>query len=301
MDQFFNYTGQMLGHWKFLKQRVVHNCTDSTEEEIIIILCRVVRRNLSSALIMEDDVDWDVRIRDQLHDFALSSRALIQPLQRQYANLRHTHSVERSPEKLLEMNFFDLPPTLVPSTSPYGDGWDLLWLGHCGMNFPSEHSGIIPKGRVVKKNDVSVPPKKDLWSFNQPFSLLDEYPPQTRVVHHSEMGVCALAYAVSQQGARKILREIALKPATDAIDILLRFYCEGTHGRTKQECITVNPTLFSHHRTAGPMRHASNIGDHGDGYRQKALTDMIRLSVRLNAEVILNGSTAYIDQFPDSE
>jgi hypothetical protein len=96
-----------------------------------------------------------------------------------------------------------------------------------------------------------------------------------------------------------MLREVALKPATDAFDILLRFYCEGDHGRTKQQCLTVNPTLFSHHRPVGPIGASSDIGNHGDGYRKSALTDMVRFSVRLNAEVILNGSTDYIDQFSD--
>lgn len=39
----------------------------------------VVRRNLTSALIMEDDTDWDIRVRQQLQNFARSSRALTQP------------------------------------------------------------------------------------------------------------------------------------------------------------------------------------------------------------------------------
>jgi GR25 family glycosyltransferase involved in LPS biosynthesis len=37
----------------------------------------VVEQNLTSALILEDDADWDVRIKPQLRDFALSSQALI--------------------------------------------------------------------------------------------------------------------------------------------------------------------------------------------------------------------------------
>lgn len=39
-----------------------------------------MRRDLASALILEDDADWDVRIKDQLYDFALTSNALTQPL-----------------------------------------------------------------------------------------------------------------------------------------------------------------------------------------------------------------------------
>ncbi|KAG5973923.1 hypothetical protein E4U55_000181 [Claviceps digitariae] len=266
----------------------------------------VVQRNLTSALILEDDVDWDVRIREQLHDFALSSRALIQPLRRghhadqqSYADSTYPHPRDGSPGQASQLDFYHLPSTVEPSLTPYGDSWDVLWLGHCGMSFPFADNPTMAKGRVAKHNDETVPPKKDLWSLNKPFGLVDDYPAHTRVVHHSQEGVCSLAYAVSRRGARTMLRELALKPATDGFDILLRFYCEGSHGRSKQECLTVNPTLFSHYRPVGPLSASSDIGAHGDGYRQRAATDMIRFSTRLNAGVILNGSTDYVDQFPD--
>ncbi|KAG6031572.1 hypothetical protein E4U41_007524 [Claviceps citrina] len=277
----------------------------------------VVRRNLSSALIMEDDIDWDVRIREQLRDFALSSRALIQPLRGQpgkYADPTYPRprvvvddnndnndasKKKKQQQQPSDISFHQLPSTVEPSLTPYGDSWDVLWLGHCGMSFPFEDNDRVPKGRVARRDDASVPPKKDLWSINKPFRLLDDYPEHTRVVHHAQEGVCSLAYAVSQRGARRMLRELALKPATDAFDILLRFYCEGSKGRTKQECLAVNPTLFSHHRPVGPIGASSDIGSHGDGYRQTAVTDMIRFSTRLNAEVIMSGGTDYVDQFPD--
>src|SRR5262245_9785082 len=37
---------------------------------------RVVEQNLTTALIFEDDVDWDVRVRQNLQRFALASRFL---------------------------------------------------------------------------------------------------------------------------------------------------------------------------------------------------------------------------------
>ncbi|KAG6013765.1 hypothetical protein E4U43_007122 [Claviceps pusilla] len=271
---------------------------------------RVVRRNLSSALILEDDVDWDVRIRQQLHDFALSSRALIQPLRRghpghpgqpgRFADPTYPHPRDGSAGEASHLDFHSLPRTAEPSLTPYGDSWDVLWLGHCGMSFPFADNPTMAKGRVVRLHDESVPPKKHLWSLNKPFGLVDEYPAHTRVVHHAQEGVCSLAYAVSRRGARAMLGELALKPATDGFDILLRFFCEGTGGRAKHECLTVNPTLFSHYRPVGPVAASSDIGDHGEGYRREAATDMIRLSTRLNAGVILRGSTDYVDQFAES-
>lgn len=251
---------------------------------------------------MEDDIDWDVRIKDQLRDVALASRALIQPLRSQpgkYADPTYPNPVDGSPPKIPDMDFYSLPHTEMPKVSPYGDNWDVMWLGHCSMSFAFEDNDSMAKGRVVKLDDETAPPKSGLWSLNSPFSLVEDYPEHTRVIHHAQEGLCTLAYAISQRGARKMLRELALKPATDAFDFLLRFYCEGRHDRTKQECITVNPTLFSHYRGPGPLSASSDIGNHGDEFRTTSSTDMIRMSVRLNAEVILNGSTNYIDQYPD--
>jgi hypothetical protein len=47
---------------------------------------------MNTALIIEDDLDWDIRIKDQLSNFAMASRVLIQPQsldqeQRLYFNL----------------------------------------------------------------------------------------------------------------------------------------------------------------------------------------------------------------------
>lgn len=60
----------------------------------------VVQSNLDTALIMEDDVDWDVSIREQMK---LVSDAV--------------------------RNFTKTPET---QSAPYGRAWDVLWIGHCG-------------------------------------------------------------------------------------------------------------------------------------------------------------------------
>ena len=64
---------------------------------------KVVAWNLSSALICEDDVDWDVRLKAQLADFSVASRKL-------------------SGGAMSESD------AVRSSTSPYGQDWDLLWL-----------------------------------------------------------------------------------------------------------------------------------------------------------------------------
>lgn len=203
-----------------------------------------------------------------------------------------------SPKSLQDFDFNKLPTTIEPSVSPYGDDWDLLWLGHCGMSFVGEKSSKVAKGRIIQKDDETAPAKRYLWGLTKPFTLVEKYPDHTRAVHHVQEGVCSLGYALSQRGARKLLYEVGLKDVTDAYDILLRFFCEGEKGRNKAVCLTVQPPLFNHHRPAGPNSAASDIGNHGTGFREKSSTDMTRWSVRMNADRILAGSTNYWDQLP---
>ncbi len=262
-------------------------------------------RNLSSALILEDDVDWDIRIRDQLQDFALTAHALTQPLRGRpgvYADPTYPKPSDDSPESVPEMDFYHLPATMPPTTSPYGDNWDVLWVGHCGMHFPFHHSKTVPKARIIRLNDETVAPKKNLWTFNIPFTLKETYPEHTRAYHHVQEGVCTLGYALSQRGARKLLHEVALKDVGHAYDILLRFYCEGEQGRRAgRQCLATQPSLFHHHRPAGPASANSDISNHGANgeFHKNAMTDMVRWSVRLNADALMEGRTDFVDQFPD--
>lgn len=265
--------------------------------------CRVVRRNLSSALILEDDVAWDIRIRQQLRDFARSTNTLTQPIlaaTNSYADPTYPKPSDESPEAVPDIPFHDLPATVPPKFSAYGDGWDVLWIGHCGMHFPFPKQRLIPKGRVIHNDDVTVAEKRHLWTFNIPFTLKEQYPDHTRAVHHVQEGVCTLGYAVTQRAARQILHEIALGGVTDAFDIALRLFCEGAQGHRYHNCLTLQPALFHHHRPAGPNRALSDIGDHGDDFRETASTDMVRWSVRMNADALLEGRTDFWDGYPDT-
>ncbi|KAB5566798.1 glycosyltransferase family 25 protein [Coniochaeta sp. 2T2.1] len=262
----------------------------------------VVRRNLTSALIMEDDVDWDIHIRQQLRNFARSSRALTQPLEGQqpgtYADPTYGPAAAGKREgPMHEMNLDSLPNTIDPVTSPYGDDWDVLWFGHCGQRFANKDDKNVPKGRVVQSDDKTVAQKRYLGSV-LPLDYGQQYPDHTRVVSHVQDGLCSLAYAVSQRGARALLLDTGLKDFSAAFDILLHWACSGEYGRGYHRCLTVIPGLIQHHRPAGPRNKNSDISGHG-GMQEKPETHEIRYSVRLNAEEILAGGTNYVDQFPD--
>ncbi|KAK0634390.1 hypothetical protein B0T17DRAFT_566896 [Bombardia bombarda] len=267
----------------------------------------IVRLNISSALIMEDDVAWDIRLKDQLRNLALSSQALTQPLRGSssssapsYADITYPKPGPNSPDVVPEISLDRLPATVAPKVSPYGDDFGLLWLGHCGMHFPTPDRKQIPKGRVIQLGDETAPQRRYLWSLNQPFTLKEKYPEHTRAVHHVQEGVCSLAYAVTQKAARQLLHEIALKGVTDAFDILLRFYCEGAKGRAYHRCLTVQPSLVNHWKGIGPNSALSDIGNH-KGFTDRASADMTRWAVRQNVDALFEGRTDYFDEYPDKE
>lgn len=263
----------------------------------------VVRRNLSSALIMEDDTDWDIRIRQQLQNFARSSRALTQPLKAPagtYADPTYPLAAgQRASTAVPQFNLDQLPVTVDPVTTPYGDDWDVLWIGHCGQVLPKPDDKNVPKGRVVQKDDETAAQKRYLHSVLKPFKYTEQYPDHARVVHHIQDGVCSLAYAVSQRGARAMLHEIGLKNFNAAFDLLLHWSCSGENGRDYHRCLTVQPPLIQHHRPAGLKSAQSDISGHGEGMNEKAWTEEIRWSVRMNAEALIEGRTDFIDQYPD--
>ncbi|KIW72024.1 hypothetical protein PV04_00248 [Phialophora macrospora] len=237
---------------------------------------RVVETGASTALIIEDDVDWDVRLRTSLDHFATASRSL--------------HTLDSSDK----INFRDLPPTQV-THSPYGEGWDVLWLGHCGMNIPGR------AGLVVMENDETVPEVQYLKSFEEAaWSPLSAYPQHTRVFMQQTEGTCSLAYAVSQTGARGILNDLGLNRLTGPFDNMLRGWCAGLEGSSGHLCFGVLPQLFDHFRREGSTESDSDISAPSSPYRDKARTLNIRWSVRLNMNKILRGDTNYDDQWPDS-
>ncbi|KAM3427979.1 hypothetical protein MY4824_009094 [Beauveria thailandica] len=262
-------------------------------------LQEIVRLNISSALILEDDSDWDVRIRSIMQDLAISTQALTQPLAgstSSYADSTYPSNEKQQKASVAEFDINALPRTVAPKISPYGDEWEMMWLGHCGMLFPTAEDGL-PMGRVIHKDDPTVPPS-GLWSLaSKTHDLVEQYPKRTRAVHHVANGVCSLGYAVTQKGARGLLREIGLREVKDPLDILLRFYCMGLKGRRKHNCIAAQPPIFNHHRPAGLKSANSNIGDHGSEYQADPYTDMVQWSVRLNADAIMDGKTEFEDHY----
>lgn len=231
---------------------------------------KIVEEDLESALIMEDDMDWDVRLRSQLEDVAKGSRMLL--------NSKSNPS------------------------SPYGDGWDVLWIGHCGEPFPEaldenknkpeDHPGIqYMKTRYSIQNDMTVPPPEKTTG------MIDFHAhPHTRFVHISAAPICTFAYALSQAGARKVLFDLSVDHLTGAYDNALAGLCRRSVSSVGEEnldpgndrglntkCISVTPPVFFHHKPKGLVSGDSDIQSIGsDAVRDKGTTENIMWSARNN-------------------
>ncbi|KAF2276237.1 uncharacterized protein EI97DRAFT_419158 [Westerdykella ornata] len=191
-------------------------------------LQRVVEQNLTTALIFEDDVDWDVRVRANLQRFALASRFLAEnkdvlsaagsPYRSAIENRPNTETPETGFHILSENGITEKLPSLPlrevykkgrgmmaarkktggATSSPYGDPaeWDILWIGHCGAGFPRHPPHPKPQTTtssilLTLPNDPTVPSPKHLKAH--PFQgaldpLASAYPPHTRVYHRATGG-----------------------------------------------------------------------------------------------------------------
>lgn len=267
------------------------------------VLRKIIEQNLTSALVMEDDVDWDVRIKSQMQDFARGSRLLLQPLEGttdQFLDPSYPHPSEGQVPLDFDINKFN---TTLPYTSPYGDvdRWDLLWLGHCGGRFAQPADEQTPLGRAIIPNDETVPEPQHIELQLGNRRLMDQYPAHTRVVSRGFGTVCTLAYGISQAGARRFFYELAVNRMDGPLDLLYRRLCDGLMDRKQRTCLSVQPQLFQHHRPIANKNTFSDITGHGNGMNKVAFTRNIRWSARLNFAKLVDDETDYVDLFKDGE
>jgi len=223
-------------------------------------LQKIVEQNLTTALIFEDDVDWDIRIRQNLQRFALASRFLaenkqvlsslpqykieypenVETEETTFRILKDNHTMSHLPSLPLA-SVYHKPQRVQHHArgppSPYGDPaeWDVLWIGHCGAGFPRypplQRKTDVTSANIILTNpeDDTVPAPKHLKAH--PFQgsldpLADAYPPHTRLYHRSTGGeLCTVAYAVSQRGARRLLHRFGIKGWNDIFDAELGRWC----------------------------------------------------------------------------
>ncbi|TVY18980.1 hypothetical protein LARI1_G003374, partial [Lachnellula arida] len=281
----------------------------------------IVHQNLTSALIFEDDVDWDIRFRQQLEPFARASRLLTEGFD---LSLHSPEAIPNTETPEVGTRFESSKTPMSPvihslplksisgsnghSSSPYGDpsSWDVLWLGHCGVEFPRPPQATKPSLEnivLTNPNDNTVPAPQYLRAH--PFGPLDalstSHPPHTRVYHLASGGaVCTVAYAVSQRGARRLLHEFGVRKWSRIWDVELGDWCAGS-GKELETGTKHDERTSADIRTSSSRGGESNIGGLGGGFARNVETKYIRKSVRMNLEALMRGGgeEEVVDQWPD--
>ncbi|KAE8348916.1 hypothetical protein BDV28DRAFT_142409 [Aspergillus coremiiformis] len=224
---------------------------------------KVVSEQLTSALIIEDDIDWDVTLKNQLQEFALGSRA-----------------VQRD---------------RGASGIPYGGDWDLLWLGHCGITC---HSG----DPFYMMHDQTAVPRAHLphyWQGPAVHKTVDNTN-ETRVICRISNSVCSYAYALTYHAAQKLLAVLSVSPFHQAMppgepiifDVLLGRLCKIGY----LKCISSYPSLIGAWRPAGSRSRHSDIQElqdpaEPDTSLEEATSLGVKYSTMLNIPTLIdNGS-----------
>jgi len=238
------------------------------------VLQKMVENRISSALILEDDADWDVSIKTQMAEFARGTRWLTN--------------------------------TTGPSYSPYGEGWDILWIGHCSAH--SHHSD--PRRWVIRK-DLTVPPPSERGSMLQPYDLgywegAPNFDTQTRIIYKAGYGFCFAGWALSLRGAEKILYQLSMLPYELHVDLGVAEMC--AHGTYNITCLAPFPAYVGVSKPAGNSSRGSDIVDgNGQGragdlsardnaaakFRKEPESERVVFSTRINVPQLLVGVTEY--------
>ncbi|KAF4548869.1 Hypothetical protein D9617_25g061990 [Elsinoe fawcettii] len=191
-----------------------------------VVLGEFLRSGESTALIIEDDVDWDIRLRT---------------IQVPAAAATHQYLLGRSSQ------------SIWASTRH----WDLLYLGHCGDYFTTLDDLHVGTGVLhpedldeimhVAYEDATLPDPTDLHPFTASFLNAFNLPPKTRLLHKSRWPLCSFGYAITRTTAHRLLYELAVPHEktgkwTRAYDIALLEACRDNVLR----CFTVSPELFHH-------------------------------------------------------
>ncbi|KAF4555142.1 Hypothetical protein D9617_3g022140 [Elsinoe fawcettii] len=181
--------------------------------------------NLTTALILEDDVNWDIHLRTvQAPRVAAATRYLM------------SDDEERREEELRG-------PTNGDTYWGPTDKWDILYLGHCGENFrPGKWNFRVKRAGF---DDHTIPKRKDMHGSTRTLLNAIDLPEKVRVVHRSIRPLCTFGFAVTRRAAERLLTEIAPHErdgGTVAYDVRLLEGCRDLG----LKCWSTNPELFHH-------------------------------------------------------
>ncbi|KAK7204909.1 hypothetical protein BZA70DRAFT_166579 [Myxozyma melibiosi] len=154
----------------------------------------IVENRIESALIFEDDIDWDINIKSQLTFFAQSLR--MSPLRRPYSTYELQHA-------------------------PYGLDWDMI-------HFASSEIRLAPPPRDKAYVTYQDPYRGDLETVNngctgkyfcwKPLLRSTDAWDNKRSIVPTYNSVGLSAFAVTYRGAKRLLYYLSYKELTDTLD-----------------------------------------------------------------------------------
>ena len=219
-----------------------------------LTLKRIVHEKISTALIMESDSDWDMRIKDIMTGVGDGARTIVDwPFNR-------TQELTGR----------------LPDSSPYGDKWDIIWMGHCG-------STNYGDGRMYRVNDTSAPDSDHEWTFGSG-PQEEQKRPGTRMIYRLRGGVCSTAYAISYKGAVKLIE--LFKDNGDNIDLALGWFCDH---KLDMSCVGVWPQVITAAASQSNIKHPDGEKAQGGDDDKIHPGPAIQYSARVNAEKAMKG------------
>ena len=196
-------------------------------------LHRILSDNITSAIVLESDADWDLRIHDILAPFPHAISALTD-----FTSWRSLSSLSGNP----------------PSKEmPYGLNWDIIWMGHCGSN-------AVGAARIFAWNDTTVPPEDREFVFDIGLQD-DQHIPGTRGLFEFARTTCSTGYAISRRGAERLVNYF--KDADSNLDLQLSAICTK---HADLVCLGVWPQVFTNAASASNIQHSgdgdvANVGE----------------------------------------
>lgn len=176
--------------------------------------------DIESALILESDADWDMRIKSSMLGLAEGAKEIADF---HFDPSLDAHGMGTHPRDL----------SMPRAPAPYGDNWDLLWIGHCGAHGD-------PDGRAYSYHDPASGGREHAWIVDGAPTVAWGDLVQTRLVFQLRTAVCMPAYAISKGAAAKLDRKFAVGDAP--VDIKLRNHCVDDVDLT---CLGTYPSIFS--------------------------------------------------------
>ncbi|KAK9234924.1 hypothetical protein V1525DRAFT_428189 [Lipomyces kononenkoae] len=198
----------------------------------------VLDSNLETALIIEDDIDWDKNIHKVLQDLSL---------QMQNNTLRRV-----------------LPTDHERTSAPYGLDWDVLFMGQCNdQAYPNR------RDLVQAYDDPNVPSRKDteVPFLNQMASLGIEGDDvgKKRLLSPAYGPACTMGYAITRRGAQRLLLHLSYMRLRGPVDLDIMWNLQDGNIRG----YTVTPPLFAAWRVGGQKdsdnKPAPNMTISGNG------------------------------------